>query len=148
VRDDGAVVGHGVRYKPVISILQKGVDRCGLVSMAARPIAHGTKRWQHRVIGSQKEFVSSCCGPLRQLVVSGLQFVPDLLDARDLARAVLLYQPIPESGAEVEAIVQVLGLDEDVRIDEIISHPITPASRPRLLKVSVFWTPTIRNASR
>ena len=81
-------------------------------------MAHGAKRWQLRTIRSQKEPVATRSGPLRQLVVSGLQFVRYLLDASDLARAVLLNQPVPESGTEIEAIVQILGLDEDVSVEK------------------------------
>ena len=65
-----------------------------------------------------------------------------------LARFVLDDQPVPESRTEVEAIVKILGLDEDVRVQEIVGHPITPTSRPRLLNVSVLDTPSIRKASR
>ena len=65
-----------------------------------------------------------------------------------LPSMVRLEQPIPECRDEVEiAVVQVLGLDEDVRVEQIPRQPNTPASRPRLLKVSSFETPTMRKAS-
>ena len=108
VRDDDALVSQRMRDKPVVRNLQEGCDSGRLVSMAACPVAHGRERRQHRVVRWKKESVALRCGPLRQLVVSGLQLVRDLFDARDLARAVLLNQPVPEGGAEIEAIVQIL----------------------------------------
>lgn len=116
--------------------------------MAAGSIAHGAKRRQYGIIRWQKEPDTPRSGTLRQFIVPGLQFVRDLFDAHDPARTVLLNRPVLEGGAKIEAVVQIPGLDEDIRIDEIRRHPIIPASRPILLKVSVFLTPNIRNASR
>ena len=44
--------------------------------------------------------------------------------------------------------MQILGMDEDVRVQEIAGHLTTPISRPRWLNVSVLDTPSILKASR
>lgn len=54
----------------------------------------------------------------------------------------------PEGGTEIEPVAEVLCLNEHIGVEKIACHPITPASRPNLLNVSVLETPSIRNASR
>ena len=78
MRDDDVLVIQRVRDKLIVRNLHTDGDGSWLVSFAARPIVHDAKR--------------------RQLVVSGLQFVGDLLDARDPAFAVLSNQPVPKRG--------------------------------------------------
>ena len=58
-------------------------------------------------------------------------------------------RPNPQEGrAEIKSTVQILGLDEYVRVDEINGHLVTPILRPRSLIVEVFVIPNILNASR
>ena len=77
-----------------------------------------------------------------------MKFVTDFLCAGNPTSFVLFNQPLPERRAEVEAIVQILGLNENVRIKMVCGQSTTPISRPRLLKVEVLEMPSIRNASR
>ena len=83
-----------------------------------------------------------------KIVATGLQFIAHLVDACDAASTVLCDQPVPERRAEIEAVMQVLRLDEDVGVEQVAGHPMTPTSRPILLNVSVFLTPSMRKASR
>lgn len=74
--------------------------------------------------------------------------VGDFLDARHFSGMVPLNQPFPECRAEIESVMQVLGLNEDIRVEQIMDQLITPTSRPRLSNVLVLDTPSIRKASR
>ena len=67
--------------------------------------------------------------------------------AENLVRRVVLDQPVPERRAEVEAVVEVLPLDEDVRVQEV-AHQATPSVRPSSRNVASFLTPSMRKASR
>jgi len=90
---------------------------------------------------------SAQSGPIRGIVFSLIKLFSNFLNARNFSCVVFLDQPIPKGEAEIEAVVPVLGLDEDVCIEEIIGHFITPTLRPSLLKFSVLETPSIRKAS-
>ena len=66
---------------------------------------------------AEKKTIAPGLSPFRQFVITGTQFVGDFVDTCDLVCIVLLNQPVPEDGTEIETIVQVLGLDEYVRIE-------------------------------
>ena len=85
--------------------------------------------------------------PLGQLVPNRAHLVSHLLDAEDLFRSVSSDEPIPEGRAEVETIMEVLGGDENVRVEEVGHQYSTPRLRPNSLKVFIFFKPSIRNVS-
>ena len=119
-----------------------------MVSSAACPIAHGTKRQHDGIVCSQKKNRGSVLRPILPVRLPPHMFISNPLDTRDRTGAILFHQPNPRGRAEIEAIVQILGLDEHIRTDKIGGHSTTPTSRPRSWKVSVFLTPNILNASR
>src|SRR5262249_5382835 len=98
--------------------------------------------------GFEKETTASHRGPVRQFICTGLDLFVDLLNAEDSAGSVLLDQPIPKRWTKVEAIVQPLSLDEDIRVEEICHQGTTPSARPSSSKVLIFEKPSIRSASR
>ena len=61
--------------------------------------------------------------------------------------AFLCIEPIPERRAEVEAVVQLLCLDENVGIEEV-RHQTTPRWRASSSNVECFLKPSIWYASR
>lgn len=86
--------------------------------------------------------------PVGKIVAASLQLVADLVDTGDAASCVLRDEPIPEGRAEIEPVVQVLRLNEDICIEQEAGQSGIPTSRPILLNVSVFDTPSMRKASR
>lgn len=84
--------------------------------------------------------------PVGEVVAALLEFVVDHVGRSDLTGIGLSFEPGPEGGYEVEAVVAVLRLDEDVRIEH--SHdqatPIDSSSFGRLAGL----TPNSRDASR
>ena len=76
-----------------------------------------------------------------EVVVGVLMEGGDLVDAEDHAGLVDVIDPVPERGADVEAVAAVLGLDEDVRV-EWIGHQPTPSRHTNSSKVESSWNPT------
>ena len=56
-------------------------------------------------------------------------------------------QPVPERRTEVEPVVQVLALDEDVRVEQIGHQKPIPRLCPNSWNVAIFLKPSSRNAS-
>ena len=123
-------------------------DRRRLVGLARGPGADAGKRGHDRIVRRKKKVATARGGPVGQIVAAGLQLIADLVDAGDAAGGVLRDEPIPERRAEIEPVMQVLRLDEDVRVEQETDQISIPASRPMLLNVSVFETPSMRKASR
>jgi len=84
--------------------------------------------------------------PLGQLVVTTHELAVDRLDAVHFPSSVGLFEPLPETGAEVETVVVVLGTNEYVGVKQI-GHYSTPSCAPRPSKVVVFFTSSSRKAS-
>jgi hypothetical protein len=57
--------------------------------------------------------------PVGELIGNRSKLVADLLEAEDPAPFVRGNQPIPKRRAEVEAVVEVLGLHEDVGVQQV-----------------------------
>ena len=77
-----------------------------------------------------------------------MKLVRDLVDTGNLPSRMAFDQPVPEGWAEIETVMQIAGLNEDVRVEQISGQSTTPTSRPIWLNVAVFETPNMRNASR
>lgn len=84
--------------------------------------------------------------PRSEFVVPGENLVLDPFDAEDLGGVVLLIESLPECRAEVEAIMEILRLDEHIRIQQVGGH-MTPSRSPMPLNVASFFNPSIWNAS-
>src|SRR5271165_2911573 len=119
----------------------------GLVPGAVGPGAGGLQARHHGGVGFEEEGVGSLAGPGREVVVDGVELDGDLVDAEDRSRLVGVIDPVPEGGAEVEAVVAVLGLDEDVRVQQV-GHQPAPSRLASSSKVDSFLSPSIWKASR
>jgi hypothetical protein len=125
-RVGGDLMGHdieavsmGVSNQVIVSNLEELVHCSRLVVAAAGPSADRSEARNHVVVGRKKKLGASGLGPFGELVVSADQLITNLLDAEDQPRLVVHIQPIPKSWTKVEAIVQVLRLDEDVGIEQV-----------------------------
>ena len=98
--DDHVLVGQRAGNEVVVGDLEKGRDRPRLVVGTDRPPADCLQARDDRGVGLDEE-----SRPGRR---PGGQLAA--------AAGVLLLDPVPERRAEVEAVVEVLGLDEHVRI--------------------------------
>lgn len=58
-------------------------------------------------------------GPIGEFVISRLDLVVDLFDAEHSTVSIGFRYPVPESGAQVEPVVEVLRPDEDIGIEEV-----------------------------
>ena len=95
-----------------------------------------------------EEAITLSLSPGGQLIGAGFQLIAHLPNASDPAIAMRLNQPVPERWAEVEAVLQVLGLDEDVGIQQVSHQVGKPSVRPSSLNVPGLLMPSMRNASR
>jgi hypothetical protein len=93
--------------------LEEGGDGCGLVPGAVGPGAGGLQARYHGGVGFEEECVGSLAGPGWEVVVDGVELDSDLVDAEDRSRLVGVIDPVPERGAEVEAVVAVAFRVED-----------------------------------
>ena len=87
-----------------------------------------------------------CC-PVGQFVSDALHFVADLLHAVDRSVRVLLDEPTPERGTEVESVMEVLRADEDIGVQQVGHQTLIPRLALITRKVCIFFTPRSRNAS-
>lgn len=126
--------------------LQKGVDSRRRVVLPSGPCADlGELRRQCRRRAAE-ERLAVVSGPVRQFVLTGFDFIGDLVDAEHRARIAPVQQPVPKRRAEIKAVVQVLGGYEDVSIQQI-AHCVTPSSRAASKNVAVLRMPSMRKAS-
>lgn len=89
----------------------------------------------------------SSSGPVRELISNGTNFVTNFLHAKQGAISISINHPMPESWAEVESIVQVLGPDEHIRVQQVGHQNATPRLLLSSLNVLIFLNPSSRNAS-
>jgi hypothetical protein len=75
-----------------------------------------------RGASSQKQIIATFAHPIVQLVGAGGDFIRYFVDAEHATALAVLDQPVPQGGAEVQPIVQVLGLDEDVGIEQVAAQ--------------------------
>lgn len=124
------VVGLGMCHQPIVGDLQERRNRCGFIGLSGSPRANLSQGGKNRVVGRQEEsFALSMC-PVGKRITTADEFIADLLDAGDDPGRVLSGQPFPEGRTEVETIMQVLGLDEYVRVEEVTGQAKTPTSCP------------------
>jgi hypothetical protein len=116
--------------------------------LASGPGADPAELGQYRGVRLDEETGAAVRGPRGELIAAGLDLIADLLDTEDPACLVVRDEPIPESRTEVEAIVQVLGLDENIGVEQVRHQIVTPRLRPSSRKVWIFEKPSIRKASR
>jgi hypothetical protein len=109
-------------------------------------LAHGGESCADAGIRRQEEFVAVLCGPPKCVVVR--EFRLDLLDAEDDSLGIAGRESIPECGAKIESIVQILGLQKDVGVEQVGHQPPNARVRPSSWKVSVLEMPSMRSASR
>lgn len=146
--DEGEAVRQGMRDEPIIGDLQKRRNRRRFIGLSRRPLAYLSQSGQNFIIGWEEKAAVAGTGPVGEFIPHTLQFVSHFFDACDLPGSILDDQPDPEPGAKIEAIVQVFRLNEDIAVEQIARHEVTPSSRLIVLKVSVLETPSMRKASR
>ncbi len=104
VGDHHVVAGMGVGDEVVVGVLHEGGDGGRLVPGAGDPGAGGLQARQQGSVGFEKEGVGSLAGPSREVVAVGVELDGDLVDAEDRSCLVGVVDPVPERGAEVEAV--------------------------------------------
>jgi len=148
MRHHDEIMRERMGNQPIICHLKKRRDRRRFIGLARSPGAHAAESGHNRIIRGKKEGTSTRGRPIGKIVSPRPQFVAHLVDTGDPTRAVLGNKPLPECRTEIEAVVQVLRLDEDVCVEQEAGQSMAPTSRPILLNVSVFETPSMRKASR
>ncbi len=121
-------VCQGVGHQIEVGHLQEGVDGRRLVVLTRRPGAHLAELRCNMRIGLTEQTIGSFPHPVGQFIGAGGDFVGYLVDAEHTTRGIIVDQPVPESGAEVQTVVQVLRLDENIGIEQV-GHSMTPSSR-------------------
>ena len=139
------VVCVGLGHEVVVGNLQKRRDPSRFVALTVCPIAHNGQAGDHFGVRAQKK-PRPLPGPFGKFVVNRLDFITYSLDAEDPARSSLPIKPVPECGAELESVVEVLRLDEDVGVEQVRRHT-TPSLSQSSLNVAFFLKPSILNAS-
>src|SRR5579862_213956 len=147
VSDDGVPMCVRLGDEIVVSDLKKCVHSGWFVSARTCPCARRTEARHDGRVRPDKEGAHPRPRPRGEFVGAAKQLVADSLDAEHRPGAVGLVEPIPEAGAEVEAVVQVLRLDEHIGVEEI-GHQSTPRRVASSWKVESFLKPSIWKASR
>lgn len=119
MRYDGVAMNQRMGDKVVVCHLQECVYSGRIVSLPSHPSAYRPKRRKKRGVWLKEKVWPTLVRPIGKLVTARGQFVPNLLNAEDFVGRILLDQPLSEARAEVQAIVQVLRLNENIRIKEI-----------------------------
>jgi len=57
--------------------------------------------------------------PGGEVVAAGLQLVEHLFDAGQIPGFEVLVKPVPERRTEVESVLEILGLNEDVGVEQV-----------------------------
>ena len=70
-------------------------------------------------------------------LVTREEFAANPVDAEDSALPVVMNHALPEAGADVERVIEVLRRDEDIRIHEI--GPIHHQGRSTPSRLAYFW---------
>jgi hypothetical protein len=112
-------MGKGVGYEVVVGYLKERIHGGGFVVLFSSPSADFAERRQYCGIGFQEEGSSAVRSPDGEFIVTGSDFIADLFDAEDPSGCVSLDEPIPECRTEIEAIMEILGLNEDIRIQKV-----------------------------
>ena len=119
---------QGVGDQVVVGHLQKGIDGCRFILLLRGPGAHGGELRRDRRTGLHEQAVAVVTYPVRQLIAACGDFIGNLVVAEHATCGMVVEQPLPKGRAEIQPVVQVLGLDEHVGIKQV-GHSITPSSR-------------------
>lgn len=95
----------------------------------------------------QEEAILNSGSPIREIILSCCKLIPHLFNAENFPTAVFLKDPFPESGAEIESVMQVLGTDENICIKKIWHQVRIPRVSPSSWKVDIFLIPSRRDIS-
>ncbi len=147
MRNDGMSMRLRLRNEIEICHLQERADCSGLIILATGPTTDLCQSWKDGGIRFQEKAITTTCGPSCQFIRASLNLVADFFGTENQALRVRRDQPIPEGGSEIQAVVQVLGLNENIGIQKIAHASPTPRLRPSSLNVESFEKPSIRKAS-
>lgn len=141
--DDGVAAGEGVGDEKVVRRFEKGIDRGFFVALRGDPGADFAESGDDVAGGAKEEPFIAPGGPGLEVIIVAGEFIADLFDAEDPAVLVGADEPVPERGAEVEAVVSILRLDEDIRIDQV-RHQATPNCAASVSKTGRLAVPSMR----
>jgi hypothetical protein len=130
VGDNRVSMGERMGHEVIVRDLKEGIYCSRLIVLTGNPGTDRAKGGQHGSIRPDKETGAKACSPRGELVGASLELVAYFLDTEDLTGCVVHDKPIPEGRTEVETIMQVLGLDEDIRVKELRHKPMTPKLLP------------------
>jgi len=128
VRDYNMPIHQCVRHKIEVRHLQKSVYRRRLIALAHGPGAHIAETGRNARVGLQKQVLPVRAHPIGQFILARADLIRHLVDAEHAARRIVFNQPLPERWAEIQAVVKILGLNEDIGVKQI-AHNMTPISR-------------------
>ncbi|MDI3500188.1 MAG: hypothetical protein PWP50_1232, partial [Synergistaceae bacterium] len=98
-------------------------------------------------IGTQKEGLPSRLGPLGKLIITRSYLVPYFFNAENATTGMCLHKPVSEGRTKVHPVMEVLGTNEHIGIQQICHQNTIPNSWPKRYNVSTFLTPKSRKAS-
>ncbi len=139
-------MGVSVSYQVAVRHLKKRSDCSRFVVRCVGPLAHDSEAWNDLGIGLEEQRRPISC-PVGEFIGSTKQLVRYAFDAVHRASARLVVDSVPERWTEIEAVVEICGLNEDVGVEQI-RHHVTPRRSLNSLKVDSFLNPSIRKASR
>src|SRR5437660_1885648 len=126
MRNNRVSMREGVSNQVVVRHLKKSIDRRRLVMLPRRPGANGSQRRKQICIRLQKEVSASLVGPISKLIAASQNLIRNSLYAEYILVGILCDKPLPKRGTKIEPIVEVLGLDEDVGVEQVRHYAITP----------------------
>ncbi len=119
MRDHCVPMCKRVSHQIVVGYLQERAHGSWVIALLHGPRTDRPQGGHDRSIGPQKERLPKLGCPFRQLICTGLKLVTYFVDAEDSAGCIALNYPIPEGGAKIQTIVEILRLDEDVRVQQV-----------------------------
>ena len=125
-------VRERMSHKIVVGDLKKRVHGGWLVALPVAQVLTAAESREHRGVGLEEEPGPRAARPGRQAhrhrpSISS----PTFSMLKTCLAALRCDEPVPERRAEVEAVVQVLGLDEDVGVEQV-RHQSRPQAVPEL----------------
>lgn len=116
MRHDRVSQGKRVGYEVVVGDLKKRVYSRRFVFLACGPSADFAEGWEYGGVRFDEKTISTAGGPVGEFIVAGINLITDFFGAENQAASIVRNEPTPERRTEIEAVMEILGLNEDVGI--------------------------------
>lgn len=119
VGDDRVPKSVGMCHEVRVTPAHERVQRSLLIVLGHRPRAHKPETGKNRRGRFEEERPVALPGPCLRVVAESDEFVPNCVDAEQKLSGIRGVEPIPEGRTKIEAIVEILCLNEHVGVKKV-----------------------------